>query len=148
MASHRNLSATLTPSSRKGAFISRLVPESKSEQSSGESSRLEPRASAPSAIAGQPPPAPEPHPASFLRDPSDAIPRLESYRFHSALLPEPEHRALLVYLPREYFQNPDKRFPVLYLHDGQNLFDGRTSFLPGHPWFAHTTADQLTAERR
>ncbi len=38
-----------------------------------------------------------------------------------------------------------RRFPVLYLHDGQNLFDEQTSYIPGHPWFAHTTADRLTA---
>jgi predicted alpha/beta superfamily hydrolase len=91
--------------------------------------------------------APPSHSASFLRDLSPPpFPRLESYRFHSDILPDPEHRAVLVYLPREYAQQPNKRFPVLYLHDGQNLFDERTSFLPGHPWHAHTTADRLTAE--
>jgi predicted alpha/beta superfamily hydrolase len=98
-------------------------------------------------MADQSPPTLEARPASFLRDPSDAIPRLESYRFHSAILPEPEHRALLVHLPRVYFEQPHRRFPVLYLHDGQNLFDERTAFIPGHPWYAHTTADQLAAER-
>ena len=86
-------------------------------------------------------------PSSFLRDPSDhPIPRLESYRFHSAILPDPEHRALLVYLPNAYLEYPDQRFPVLYLHDGQNLFDGRTAFLPGHSWNAHATADRLIDE--
>jgi predicted alpha/beta superfamily hydrolase len=98
-------------------------------------------------MADQLPPAPEAQPASFVRDPSDEIPRLESYRFHSAILPDPEHRAVLVYLPREYTQQPTKRSPVLYLHDGQNLFDERTAFIPGHPWYAHTTADQLTEQR-
>jgi predicted alpha/beta superfamily hydrolase len=97
-------------------------------------------------MADHPPPAPESQPASFLRDPSDAIPRLESYRFHSDLLPEPEHRAVLVYLPRAYFEQPHRHFPVLYLHDGQNLFDERTAFIPGHPWYAHTTADRLIDE--
>ena len=97
-------------------------------------------------MTDQPPPAPEAQSTSFLRDLSDAMPRLESYRFHSAILPDPEHRALLLYLPREYAQQPTKHFPVLYLHDGQNLFDERTAFIPGHPWFAHITADQLVAE--
>ena len=28
-----------------------------------------------------------------------------------------------VYLPPEYAANPNRRFPVLYMQDGQNLFD-------------------------
>ena len=31
-----------------------------------------------------------------------------------------------------------------YLQDGQNLFDGRTSYIAGKTWNAHTTADRLT----
>ncbi len=60
------------------------------------------------------------------------------------MLPEPDHRAVLVYLPEAYAAEPTRRFPVLYLQDGQNLFDEQTSYIPGHPWFAHTTADRLT----
>jgi enterochelin esterase-like enzyme len=30
---------------------------------------------------------------------------------------------------------------VLYLHDGQNLFDGRTSFIPGRTWQIREQAD-------
>ncbi len=78
--------------------------------------------------------------------PSD-IPRLERYRFHSAILPDPVDRSVSVYLPRAYFSEPDRRFPVFYLHDGQNLFDPRTSYIPGHPWCAHTTADRLIENR-
>lgn len=36
-------------------------------------------------------------------------------------------RDLLVYLPRSYGQ-ADTRYPVIYMHDGQNLFDNATSF--------------------
>jgi len=89
-----------------------------------------------------------PRPASFVAD-SDAdagIPRLESFRFHSAILPEPDDRAVLVYLPREYYDAPNRSFPVFYLHDGQNLFDEATAYIPGHPWFAHTTADRMAQE--
>jgi predicted alpha/beta superfamily hydrolase len=68
---------------------------------------------------------------------------LETYQFHSKILTEPESRAVLVYLPPQYWAEPARRFPVFYLHDGQNLFDPRTSFLPGHTWQAHTTADRL-----
>ena len=75
--------------------------------------------------------------------PSD-IPRLDRLRFHSAILPDPHDRCISVYLPRAYFAEPDRRFPVFYLHDGQNLFDDRTSYVPGHTWQAHTTVDRLT----
>jgi len=49
----------------------------------------------------------------------------------------------MVYLPQQHFAEPERRFPVFYLHDGQNLFDGRTSYLAGRTWQAHTTADRL-----
>jgi predicted alpha/beta superfamily hydrolase len=75
--------------------------------------------------------------------PSD-IPRLERHRFHSAILPDPYDRCISVYLPVAYESEPGRRFPVFYLHDGQNLFDDRTSYVPGHSWRAHTTADHLT----
>jgi predicted alpha/beta superfamily hydrolase len=86
-------------------------------------------------------------PENFLRfsDDDNPIPRLEWYRFHSSILPDPDHRNILVYLPEAYAQEPDRRFPVFYLHDGQNLFDSRTSYIAGRTWEAHTTADRLTA---
>jgi predicted alpha/beta superfamily hydrolase len=56
-------------------------------------------------------------------------------------------RDLIVYLPPGYDQQPDRRFPVLYLHDGQNLFDGATSFIPGMDWHVGQTADQCRADR-
>jgi predicted alpha/beta superfamily hydrolase len=52
-------------------------------------------------------------------------------------------RDLIVYLPPGYQQQPQRRFPVLYLHDGQNLFDGATSFIPGMDWHVGQTADDL-----
>jgi len=36
-------------------------------------------------------------------------------------------RKLRVYLPPSYQENGLKRYPVLYMHDGQNLFDAATS---------------------
>jgi predicted alpha/beta superfamily hydrolase len=51
-------------------------------------------------------------------------------------------RDLIVYLPPDYDAQPERRFPVLYLHDGQNLFDGATSFIPGMDWHVGQTADQ------
>ena len=52
-------------------------------------------------------------------------------------------RDLIVYLPPGYHQQPQRRFPVLYLHDGQNLFDGATSFVPGMDWHVGHTADDF-----
>ena len=41
-----------------------------------------------------------------------------------------KNRKVRVYLPSSYdFNNPNKRFPVLYMLDGKNLFDDYTSFV-------------------
>ena len=41
-----------------------------------------------------------------------------------------KNRKIRVYLPSTYdFENPNKRFPVLYMLDGKNLFDDYTSFV-------------------
>ncbi len=37
------------------------------------------------------------------------------------------NRRIMIYLPPDY-ETTQKRFPVLYMHDGQNLFDDATSF--------------------
>lgn len=55
-------------------------------------------------------------------------------------------RDLIVYLPPGYNETPARRYPVLYLHDGQNLFDGSTSFIPGMDWHVGQTADQCIGE--
>lgn len=57
-------------------------------------------------------------------------------------------RDLIVYLPPGYEEQGARRFPVLYLHDGQNLFDGATSFIPGMDWHAGQTADRGIREKR
>jgi predicted alpha/beta superfamily hydrolase len=51
-------------------------------------------------------------------------------------------RDLIVYLPPGYHDQPWRRFPVLYLHDGQNLFDRATAFA-GVDWNVQGAADQL-----
>ncbi|HKD85062.1 MAG TPA: alpha/beta hydrolase-fold protein [Terriglobales bacterium] len=50
----------------------------------------------------------------------------------------------IVYLPPMYDEQPDRRFPVLYMQDGQNLFDPETSFVKGNCWRMGETADALT----
>ncbi len=37
-------------------------------------------------------------------------------------------RRVWVYLPPDYSSAPEKHYPVLYMHDGQNIFDAATSF--------------------
>lgn len=60
--------------------------------------------------------------------------------FHSRFLSD--ERDLIVYLPPGYEQHPKTRYPVLYMHDGQNLFDSATAFL-GREWQADETAQSL-----
>lgn len=59
----------------------------------------------------------------------------------------PTDRDVLVYLPPGYDdpKNAGRRYPVLYLHDGQNVFDSATSFIPGSDgeWHADETAERL-----
>jgi predicted alpha/beta superfamily hydrolase len=52
-----------------------------------------------------------------------------------------DHSAI-VYLPPGYGEDPLRRYPVLYLQDGQNLFDPSTAF-GGQEWRVDETADEL-----
>jgi predicted alpha/beta superfamily hydrolase len=61
-------------------------------------------------------------------------------RFRSRFLRN--QRDIVVYLPPGYDEQRSRRFPVLYLQDGQNLFDGATSFVPGMYWRMRETADE------
>jgi alpha-glucosidase len=38
------------------------------------------------------------------------------------------HRTIRIYLPKDYDTAKDKKYPVLYMQDGQNLFDDATSY--------------------
>jgi predicted alpha/beta superfamily hydrolase len=53
-------------------------------------------------------------------------------------------RDLLVYLPQSHDTDPTRRFPVIYMHDGQNLFDAKTSY--SGEWRADETMLALEAE--
>ncbi|MGH9931554.1 MAG: alpha/beta hydrolase [Pyrinomonadaceae bacterium] len=63
--------------------------------------------------------------------------------FHSNILRN--DRDVLVYLPPGYDASKPKRYSVFYMHDGQNLFDGATSFIPGQEWRVDETAERLIA---
>jgi enterochelin esterase-like enzyme len=56
-------------------------------------------------------------------------------------------RFLRVWLPPGYddAENHDRRYPVLYLNDGQNLFESSTAFA-GVEWQVDETADRLIRE--
>ena len=56
-------------------------------------------------------------------------------------------RDFFVWLPSEYEKNSDKRFPVLYMHDGQNLIDSKTSY-SGKDWQVDETVTRLINEHR
>lgn len=62
--------------------------------------------------------------------------------FHSRYV---EHdRNVVVYLPPGYDAAREIRYPVLYLHDGQNVFDEATSF--GDEWHVDETAQELIVQ--
>lgn len=50
-------------------------------------------------------------------------------------------RRVWVYLPNDYTANTAARYPVLYMHDGQNVFDACTSF--SGEWGVDETLNQL-----
>jgi len=51
-------------------------------------------------------------------------------------------RDIILWFPPDYATNTTRRYPVLYMHDGQNLMDASTSF--AGEWHADETAQQLT----
>lgn len=56
-------------------------------------------------------------------------------------------RTIMVYLPPGYDDSPEARYPVLYMHDGDNLFDAKTSFA-GIEWGVDETAQRLIEHGR
>jgi len=54
-------------------------------------------------------------------------------------------RQVDVWLPPGYMENAERRHPVLYMHDGQNLFDPKTSFV-GVDWGIDETLTRLVQE--
>ncbi|HSJ09731.1 MAG TPA: alpha/beta hydrolase-fold protein [Longimicrobiales bacterium] len=52
-------------------------------------------------------------------------------------------RGLLVYLPPSYYTS-ERRYPVIYMHDGQNLFDPATSF--AGEWAVDQTLEAASEE--
>ena len=65
-------------------------------------------------------------------------------QFKSRILRNP--RDVLVYLPPGYGRARRRRYPVLYLQDGQNVFDAATSYA-GVEWGADETAQRLIEKK-
>jgi len=76
-----------------------------------------------------PPPSEPPHP------------RVHKHNgFASRFLPG--ERDVTVYVPPGYEEEPGRRYPLLLLQDGQNLFDPETSFIRGRTWRVAENADE------
>ncbi|MBC8064609.1 MAG: alpha/beta hydrolase [Chlorobia bacterium] len=52
-------------------------------------------------------------------------------------------RGLVIYTPPDYEKQEKARYPVLYCHDGQNIFDGATSYIRGKEWRIDEAANAL-----
>jgi len=82
-----------------------------------------------------------PHPARAQAQHSLAGDVRLHQNFHSRFLPT--DRNIIVYLPPDYERDKTQHYPVLYLHDGQNLMDGATAYIPGQEWRVDETAQHL-----
>ena len=68
------------------------------------------------------------------------VSRIETTFIASSWTPAVSSRTVRIYLPRHYDVNATKRYPVLYMHDGQN------DFRPGGMfgcWYAEDAADHM-----
>lgn len=67
-----------------------------------------------------------------------------NFRLHSQLGSQyvTHARDILVWLPPGYDSNSSQRYPVMYVHDGNNLFDRRTTF-GGVEWQLDENAGRL-----
>ncbi len=92
----------------------------------------------------------EPLPAALWLDYADAYPSGKHtvngtikvlLDFYSPQLDN--SRDILVYLPRSYAIS-ERRYPVLYMHDGQNLFDSATSY--AGEWSVDETLEGLAGQ--
>jgi len=64
--------------------------------------------------------------------------------FHSTFLPTA--RDISVYLPPGYDNDKSRKYPVLYMQDGQNIFDEATSFFAGKEGHWDEVSEKLIAQ--
>ena len=53
-------------------------------------------------------------------------------------------KKIWLYLPKDYTKNTKNKYPVIYMHDGQNLFDATTSYVG--EWNIDETLDSISAQ--
>lgn len=70
-------------------------------------------------------------------------PRVEKMAEFTGSLPA---RPLYIYLPRGYNEQPERLYPVLYMHDGQNCFEAFAGDSFSGSWRADDTATQLIGQ--
>lgn len=87
---------------------------------------------------------PQALPAQAPASAPGAVPRLNVFTPPLALPGLGRPRTLRIHLPPDYAQSPGRRYPVVYLHDGQNLFDATTSY--AGEWGVDEAMDALAAE--
>jgi predicted alpha/beta superfamily hydrolase len=63
-------------------------------------------------------------------------------QFKGRLSPRP----LYIYLPRGYAEHTARKYPVLYMHDGQNCFEAFSGDSFAGSWRAEQTADRLIGQ--
>jgi predicted alpha/beta superfamily hydrolase len=80
-------------------------------------------------------------PAAAPTRPSTAGPGVQVLAPPLAMPGLQRQRTLRVYLPPAYSSEPQRRFAVLYMHDGQNLFDDATAY--AGEWGVDETLDAL-----
>ncbi len=86
-----------------------------------------------------------PHSTAAESRPSTAQPNVQ-------VLPQPftipglnRQRTVRLYLPPSYATSGDKRYPVIYMHDAQNLFDDATSY--AGEWGVDESMNELARTR-
>lgn len=67
-------------------------------------------------------------------------------RYSTFILDAPQlktKKKIWVYLPKDY-EKTTQKYPVIYMHDGQNLFDAKTSYVS--EWNVDETLDSINAK--
>lgn len=82
----------------------------------------------------------------FVRTQGTLLTFSGSFHFDALEAAEPNNaRRIWTYLPASYGENTAKRYPVVYMHDGRNLFDSALS-ITGVEWEVDETADRAWEE--
>jgi predicted alpha/beta superfamily hydrolase len=82
---------------------------------------------------------------NYWPPPTVSVSRMVTTNVLSSWDPPVSSRTVRIYLPRGYDQNTWKRYPVLYMHDGQNVFAPGGAF---GCWGAESAADREISQGR